>query len=72
MTDTQKRAILACASVLHETVVHAGPQGAPAGPMYAAVMGVLSLGQFQAIMGALVAAGKLRHRGHVYFAADVG
>lgn len=45
------------AAAIAETVQEAGPQGAPEGILYAAVMGMIDLGAFQAIVGVLVEAG---------------
>lgn len=51
-----------------DAVKEAGPQGAPAGPMYAAFMSYgMSLEQFQRMMDMLVNAGRLRKQGHLYF-----
>ena len=45
------------------------PDGAPAGPMYAALMSQgCTLSQFESLMGGLVRAGKLRKSGDLYFA----
>jgi hypothetical protein len=49
--------------------VNETPQGAPSGVMYAAVMAHLSLDQFEAIMRALVEAGRVRRQGDLYFPA---
>jgi hypothetical protein len=48
-------------------VVNEMPDGAPAGPMYAAVMQHLSLDQFEAIMRVLVEAGRITKRGDCYY-----
>jgi hypothetical protein len=54
-----------------ETVNQAGPQGAPAGPMYAAFMGVgVSLEFFNAMMAALVKGGKVTKRGDCYYPVE--
>lgn len=51
-----------------DAVKEAGPQGAPAGPMYAAFMSVgMSLEQFERMMAALVKSGRLRKSGDLYF-----
>ena len=69
MTDTAK-ALLAICDAIIETVKDSGSLGAPAGPMYAALMAQgFSLEQYEAIMGALVKAGKLRKSGDLYFSA---
>jgi hypothetical protein len=53
-----------------EAVAAAGPTGAPAGPLYAAMMTQgASLNQFESLMGCLVRAGKLRQDGNLYFIA---
>lgn len=66
-TTEQIQAIRAIAKALLETVQEAGEQGAPSGPMYAAVMGKLSLDQYTRFMDGLVKAGHLRQEGHVYY-----
>lgn len=63
-----KNAIIAIAKALLETIQES-PNGAPAGPMYAATMGMIDLSTFEAIMQALVEAGKVKKVGHVYYAA---
>lgn len=65
--------MLAIMSSVIEAVKEAGPMGAPAGPMYAGMMGFgISLDNFNAMMGALVSLGRLRHDpdSHLYFIAD--
>ena len=55
--------------IIVEAVKDMGTMGAPSGPMYAALMSTgMTLDQYQTIMDGLVAAGKLKRRGHVYFA----
>lgn len=66
-TPEQIQAIRAIANVLLETVQEMGEQGAPSGPMYAAVMHRLSLDQYTHFMDGLVKAGHLRQDGHVYY-----
>jgi hypothetical protein len=57
------------ADAVVDSVREAGPLGAPAGPLYAAIMTYgMQLYQFDALMDALVGAGKLRKSGHLYFA----
>jgi hypothetical protein len=71
-SDTRAKALRAILGVMLDTVKEMGAQGAPAGVMYAAVCGRMSLAQFQAVMGALESAGKVRKSGHVYyFVADL-
>ena len=51
------------------TIEEAGPAGAPEGPLYMALMGRgCSLETFQAIMGGLEDAGKIKRLGHVAYA----
>lgn len=51
-----------------DAVKQAGPQGAPAGPMYAAMMtGGVTLEQFEKMMALIVTAGRLRKSGDLYF-----
>ena len=47
--------------------VAASPDGLPAGHLYALLMGVLTLHQFEGVMGALVSIGKVRKQGQLYF-----
>jgi hypothetical protein len=52
-----------------EAIKAGGPLGAPAGVLYAALMGAgCSLDQFNQIMSGLVRAGKVRKRGDCYHA----
>lgn len=67
--EQQKAAILEIMAAIVETVKDLGPQGAPGGHLYAALMGVMRLDQFEVFMGALVKAGKLVKRGECYFLA---
>jgi hypothetical protein len=68
VSDTVKRAVLSILSAFLDTVKEAGPRGAPSGPMYAAAMAQgLTLEQYEAIMRALVNAGKVRKEGHVFY-----
>lgn len=52
---------------LRETVEESGPTGAPSGIMYAAVMGVVDLVEYESIMAELVNEGVVRKSGHVYY-----
>ena len=63
------RALLAIASAIIETVRDC-PEGAPSGPLYLAMMEKgCSLEQYEQLMAGLVDAGRLRKKGHLYFAA---
>jgi len=70
MTKEQVRALIDFADALLEAVTAMGDRGMPAGHLYAAVMGHMSLEQSQAIMRVLVKAGKVTHSGHVYRAVQ--
>ncbi len=50
-----------------ETISEAGTQGAPIGPMYAAVMDKMTLQTFNAVIDALVQTGKIKRTGDVLF-----
>ena len=53
------------------TVKETGPQGAPAGSLYAALMsGGATLQQFEQFMSVLVRAGRLRKSGDLYFYSE--
>jgi hypothetical protein len=45
------------------------PDGAPGGPMYAALMQYMTLDQFTAMMDSLVYAKRIRREGDLYFPA---
>jgi hypothetical protein len=61
------QAIVEVATALLEAVEASGSNGAPGGHLYAASMGLLSLDQFERIMGMLVKSGRIRKVGHVYY-----
>jgi hypothetical protein len=67
VTPQQKAAALRLAlQAILDAVKEAGDLGAPGGVLYAALIGRMSLGQFEQIMAALVSMGKLRKRGDLY------
>jgi hypothetical protein len=68
MTPQQIQALRAVAMVFIDAVKAAGPGGAPAGVMFAACIGKLTLSQFEQITAGLVNAGKLRKQGNLFFA----
>lgn len=75
MTTTQKPDVAGILKAICDSIVEAvavgGTLGVPGGTLYAALMTQgCTLAQFEAIMGALVAAGKLDKRGELYFAKD--
>jgi hypothetical protein len=71
MTKEQAvKAVQEIAASIIEAVKVAGPMGAPGGTIYSALMAHgCTLSQYQQLMAALVAAGKLTKRGELYFAA---
>jgi hypothetical protein len=65
-------AFLQLVEVVIDRVKDAGPQGAPAGPLYATLMSAgMTLQQFEQMMDAIVKSGRLRKSGHLYFYVDV-
>jgi hypothetical protein len=69
MTHQQISALKMIADAVIDSVKAAGSLGAPGGVLYAALMAHgCTLEQFESIMSALVQAGKLTQRGHLYFA----
>jgi hypothetical protein len=69
LTPEQGRVFTELCNIIVETVKETGSVGAPSGIMYAAVMNVgMRLEQYELIMAALVKDGRLRKRGHVYYA----
>lgn len=72
MTTQQTRALALIAAAVLDAVAAAGPTGAPAGVLYAAMMARgCTLSQFESLMGALVGIGKLTHdaKAHLYYIA---
>ena len=67
MTDQERNAVMEVFAALYEAV-KASPRGAPGGHLYAAVMGHLTLDQFNQFMSALCKSGKVRRSGECYFA----
>jgi predicted transcriptional regulator len=67
-----RKLVLAVTLAILETVVEAGDQGAPSGPMYAAVMGQIDLQMYEAITETLVSKGLLTQSGHVFRATKTG
>jgi hypothetical protein len=57
-----RRLYQAVVATINET-----PQGAPGGPMYAAVMQYMNLDQFTQMMDSLVHAKRIRREGDVYY-----
>jgi hypothetical protein len=70
MTTTAQDALRLIVSATLEAVAAAGPTGAPAGALYAALATQgATLSQFESLMGALVRAGRITQQGHLYFVA---
>ncbi len=71
LNPSQARALQLVVKAVLDAVKEMGPQGAPAGPLYAALMSQgCTLNQFQSLMGALERAGKVRRDGDLYFATE--
>ena len=61
---------LICDAII-ESIETAGPLGAPAGPLYAAMMHYgFTLEEFTSLMNGLVRAGKIRQKGNLYFSVE--
>jgi hypothetical protein len=72
MTTEQAKALRMICDAVIESVKVAGPLGAPAGTLYAALMTHgATLEQFESLMAGLVKIGKLTKQGHLYFAGTV-
>lgn len=68
-TATQLRTLAAVSNAVIDSVKAAGPAGAPAGVVFAALSTQgCTKSQFDALMSALVATGWLRRHGDLYFA----
>jgi hypothetical protein len=67
-TPQQNAALKAVCDAVIEGVKAAGPFGAPAGVLYAALLSQgCTLPQFENLMGALVRIGMISQRGQLYF-----
>lgn len=67
-TANQIAVLRQIASAVVETVRESGPEGAPGGVLYAAMMGAgCTLQQFEELMSVLVSAKLLVKRGQCYF-----
>ena len=68
-TPEDIRKVVTMVNVIVEAVKETGTNGAPEGPMYAALMAHgCTLDQFNLLVDLAVRAGKLRKRGHLLFA----
>jgi len=70
-TEQQKvEALRSIVNVILDAAKEAGDNGLPAGPLYAQLMVFgCTLANFETLMSTLVATGKLRKAGHLYFTA---
>lgn len=66
MTKAEEAACVAIAFAIVETCREMGPDGAPGGHLYAALLDKLSLHNFNAMMTRLVRSGLLAKRGNCY------
>ena len=72
-TAAQVKLLRMVADAIIDAVKAAGPLGAPAGVLYAALMGHgCTLSQFEQIMGGMVRAGLLTRSGDLYHVAEAG
>lgn len=66
----RQAALVAIIQAIHETIIEAGEMGAPAGPMYAALMAhwpSITTEQFYRLTDILVEAGVVRKANHVFY-----
>jgi hypothetical protein len=61
----QARAVLAAVRALIDAVRDAGPGGIPSGALYAALMGVLTLEQYERLLGLAVGSGVIESKNHL-------
>jgi hypothetical protein len=66
MTPKQAETLKQICDCIVETIA-LSPDGLPAGHLYALLMGVLNLRQFEGVMSALESIGKVRKQGQLYF-----
>lgn len=69
MTENQRDVFIALIGAILDAVKAAGPMGAPGGHIYAALMGLLTFDQYNAIMAELVRQKRLIKRGQCYLLA---
>lgn len=63
LQEAKIKALYALADTVIEAVKLAGDAGIPAGHLYAHLMGILPLSDFERFIGILVAAGRIMRRG---------
>jgi hypothetical protein len=74
MTPEQMKLFRIIVTAILEAIHAAGPSGAPAGVLYAALMTTCgwTLSQFESAMGGLVRSGLVRRDGYLYFLSSAG
>ncbi len=70
MTEAQAKAVIELVAVMVETIRDAGSQGVPSGILYAAVMSMMTLEQYQQIIALMKQSGKVRESGHILYIAQ--
>jgi hypothetical protein len=63
----QERAAALVVQAIIETIAETGKEGCPLGPMYAALMGMISYDTFSTVISSLVQAGVIRVSNHCAF-----
>ena len=63
-TTQQLRAVIELANIIEEAALAGGAIGAPSGVVYAALMPIMSLDQYQQMIGAMERAGRITVSGH--------
>jgi hypothetical protein len=67
--DEAKTVAVKLILAVYDTIKEMGPEGAPSGPIYAALMGMgIRLDDYNAIIEALIKAKMVERKGHVLYA----
>lgn len=64
-TEQQRRAVQEIAFAIFDSIKAAGAQGIPSGHLYAALMGKMTLDQYNMFIGALTKNGYITNTGHL-------
>jgi hypothetical protein len=71
MSSSETRAAALVVSTIYETIQETGKEGCPLGPMYAALMGMISYNSFTNVITALAQAGVIRISNNCAYAIKV-
>jgi hypothetical protein len=64
-TSVEKQRIFAIVRAIEDTIKECGQEGVPLGPLYAALMGVMSYHTFEAMINAMVQCKRIEVKYHV-------